>query len=82
MDEYVVKLDKGKQRAVDVDVDGNDPWLANLNAAQREAVTWTAEGGLQILAGPGSGALMIQSSSCIWQKANERLSCKQARPAF
>jgi hypothetical protein len=31
-------------------------YLDNLNNAQLEAVTWSAKGGLQILAGPGSGA--------------------------
>lgn len=53
-------LDKGKGRARDAD-DGpaTAPWLANLNDAQREAVTWSAKGGLQILAGPGSGTYEV-----------------------
>lgn len=65
---------KGKGRAIDVDALDDDiadsyattsssdrPYLAGLNAAQREAVTWSRNGGLQILAGPGSG----EDGSCL-----------------
>jgi hypothetical protein len=59
MDAFVVRQDKGKgkQRASD-NSDSADQhiWLERLNDAQREAVTWKSSGGLQILAGPGSGS--------------------------
>ena len=52
-------MDKGKGKQVVLDgflqEDGSKPWLANLNEAQKEGVTWQSTGGLQILAGPGSG---------------------------
>lgn len=66
-------MDKGKGRAIDLDdVEHEDKvapgssfhaglgksYLDNLNAAQREAVKWNQQGGLQILAGPGSGKLV------------------------
>lgn len=50
-------MDKGKQR--EVENDGEIPWLVDLNNAQKEAVTWKSTGGLQILAGPGSGMFML-----------------------
>lgn len=57
------RADKGKQRASSDEEDAatssasaqSQAWLSKLNAAQREAVTWSKHGGLQILAGPGSG---------------------------
>ena len=52
LDTLVGRMNKGKQREVE---DGY-PYLASLNCAQKEAVTWSSRGGLQILAGPGSGA--------------------------
>lgn len=61
-------MDKGKGRAVDLDDLDDDiqasssssskSYLASLNAAQTEAVTWSHKGGLQILAGPGSGKFL------------------------
>lgn len=64
---------KGKGRAIDVDelddevldsyatTSSERSYLAGLNEAQREAVTWTSVGGLQILAGPGSGKHAIHN---------------------
>lgn len=63
---------KGKGRAIDLDVlddivdpgpyatTSKRPYLAGLNEAQLEAVTWSQNGGLQILAGPGSGTAETQ----------------------
>lgn len=58
-------MDKGKGRAIDIDDQEAEVsvhpsgygkgYLEGLNEAQREAVTWNQQGGLQILAGPGSG---------------------------
>lgn len=63
-----MKMDvKGKGRAIDVDelddavldsyatTSSGRSYLTGLNEAQKEAVTWSSVGGLQILAGPGSG---------------------------
>ena len=56
-------MDKGKGKQVALDgflrEDGSKPWLANLNEAQKEGVTWQSTGGLQILAGPGSGGAIL-----------------------
>lgn len=53
-------MDKGKGKQVQLDgflKDGGKAYLRDLNEAQREAVTFSSVGGLQILAGPGSGML-------------------------
>lgn len=50
-------MDKGKRVQLDGFLeDGGKAYLRDLNEAQREAVTYSSVGGLQILAGPGSGA--------------------------
>lgn len=52
-------MDKGKGKQVALDgflVNGGKAYLQDLNEAQRESVTWKSTGGLQILAGPGSGS--------------------------
>lgn len=65
---------KGKGRAVEVDDAPDDiadshattseqPYLVGLNKAQREAVTWSRKGGLQILAGPGSGESTVHQAT-------------------
>lgn len=51
------------------------PYLENLNSAQREAVTWKSKGGLQILAGPGSGAFVKER---VTSAANEQRSKQHA----
>ena len=81
-------MDKGKGKQVVLDgflrEDGSKPWLANLNDAQKEGVTWQSTGGLQILAGPGSGKDISRSRALssleLMPRCRGRVNRQDARP--
>ncbi|GAA5896051.1 hypothetical protein JCM5296_006229 [Sporobolomyces johnsonii] len=63
-----------KQQTLTFDQIQPDVYLTELNPAQREAVTAGTAGGLQILAGPGSGKTAVLTKRVAYLVQHERIS--------